>query len=81
VDNLDSYVKTMAELGYQAKAHIGFGTAATEIAKFVNNNDVDFIVMGSHGHKALKDLIFGTTVNTVRHKVRVPVLVVKSTPK
>jgi len=81
VDNLDSYVKTMAELGYHAKAHIGFGTAATEIAKFVNNNDVDFIVMGSHGHKALKDLIFGTTVNTVRHKVRVPVLVVKSTPK
>jgi manganese transport protein len=37
--------------------------------------------MGSHGHKALKDLIFGTTVNSVRHKVNVPVLVVKPAAK
>ena len=77
LDNLEIYIKTLTDLGYHAKPHIGFGSAASEIAKFVNNNDVDFIVMGSHGHKALKDLIFGTTVNSVRHKVNVPVLVVK----
>jgi len=77
LDNLEIYIKTLADLGYHAKPHIGFGSAASEIAKFVNNNKVDFIVMGSHGHKALKDLIFGTTVNSVRHKVNVPVLVVK----
>jgi len=28
----------------------------------------------------IKDLIFGTTVNRVRHMVNVPVLVVKSPP-
>ena len=77
LDNLEIYIKTLTDLGYHAKPHIGFGSAASEIAKFVNNNNVDFIVMGSHGHKALKDLIFGTTVNSVRHKVNVPVLVVK----
>ncbi len=33
--------------------------------------------MGAHGHKGLKDLIFGTTVEGVRHKVMIPVLVVK----
>ncbi len=76
-DNLNTYVETMARLGYNAKASIGFGTAATEIAKIVNDEKIDFIVMGSHGHKAIKDLIFGTTVNSVRHKVNVPVLVVK----
>ncbi len=77
LDNLEIYINTLTGLGYKAKPHIGFGTAASEIAKFVNQDNIDFIVMGSHGHKALKDLIFGTTVNSVRHKVNVPVLVVK----
>jgi len=77
-DNLDSYVTALTNLGYHAKGQIGFGSAASSIAQIVNNNGIDFIVMGSHGHKALKDLIFGTTVNSVRHMVNVPVLVVKA---
>ena len=80
-DNLDTYVNTLTKLGYNAKAQIGFGTAASSIAKIVNEEKIDFIVMGSHGHKALKDLIFGTTVNSVRHMVNVPVLVVKPQEK
>lgn len=81
LDNLQTYVSTLTQLGFKAKPHIGFGGAASEIAKFVNGNNIDFIVMGSHGHKALKDLIFGTTVNSVRHMVNVPVLVVKAQAK
>ncbi|WP_183568181.1 Nramp family divalent metal transporter [Mucilaginibacter sp. SP1R1] len=77
VDNLDKYVVAMEHLGYKAQAQIGYGSAASSIAKIVNEENVDFIVMGSHGHKAIKDLIFGTTVNSVRHMVNVPVLVVK----
>jgi manganese transport protein len=80
-DNLDTYVNTLTKLGYNVKAQIGFGTAASSIAKIVNEDKIDFIVMGSHGHKALKDLIFGTTVNSVRHMVNVPVLVVKPLEK
>lgn len=81
VDNLDQYVFALQKLGYKAEANIGFGTAATAIADIVKKEKIDFIVMGSHGHKAIKDLIFGTTVNKVRHKVNVPVLVVKPTKK
>ncbi|MDF2433329.1 MAG: manganese transport protein [Mucilaginibacter sp.] len=76
-DNLDTYVAALTRLGYKAKAHIGFGRAASSIANIVNSENIDFIVMGSHGHKAFKDLIFGTTVDSVRHLVNVPVLVVK----
>jgi manganese transport protein len=77
VDNLDKYVDTLKNLGYKAEAKIGYGIAARAIADIVNTNKIDFIVMGSHGHNAFKDLIFGTTVNKVRHMVKVPVLVVK----
>ena len=36
----------------------------------------DLIVMGAHGHRGLKDLIFGNTINGVRHEAGAPVLVV-----
>ena len=77
VDNLEQYVSSMKELGYKAESRIGFGRAAKSIAQIVNDEHIEFLVMGSHGHKAIKDLIFGTTVNSVRHKVNIPVLVVK----
>jgi len=79
VDNLDQYVETLLQLGYKATARIGFGIAATEISKIVKEDAIDFVVLGSHGHTAFKDLLFGTTVNKVRHRVDVPVLVVKPT--
>jgi manganese transport protein len=76
-NNLDKYVCALKNLGYNAQGQIGYGNPASAIAEIVKDEKIDFIVMGSHGHKALKDLIFGTTVNSVRHKVNVPVLVVK----
>ena len=76
-DNLNTYVSALIKLGYKARGQIGFGSAAPSIAKIVIEQRVDFLVMGSHGHKMIKDLIFGTTVNSVRHLVNVPVLVVK----
>ena len=34
------------------------------------------LVIGAHGHTALKDFIYGETVNAVRHELKIPVLVV-----
>jgi manganese transport protein len=77
LDNLNKYVEAMHKIGYKASPQIGYGSPASSIAQIVNDENIDFIVMGSHGHKVLKDLIFGTTVNKVRHMVNIPVLVVK----
>jgi len=81
VDNINKYADAIAKLGYKAGTHIGYGAPSSSIAGIVKNEKIDFLVMGSHGHKVLKDLIFGTTVNRVRHQVDVPVLVVKSERK
>lgn len=43
----------------------------------MNHNKADLLVMGAHGHRGLKDLLPGATVDAVRHKVQIPVLVVK----
>jgi manganese transport protein len=39
---------------------------------------IDMLVMGSHGHRGLDDLVFGQTVSAVRHAIAIPVLVVRS---
>ena len=48
--------------------------AIIEVARKI---DPDLVVMAAHGHKWYKDLIFGATINTVRHEVNAPVLIVR----
>ena len=49
----------------------------TEIVNYARELQPDLIVMGAHGHKGLKDIIFGTTINAVRHNLKVPLLIVR----
>ena len=73
---LDEYVKQLQQQGYHAEAKLGFGKAADSIGETVNKSGAELIVMGAHGHKGLKDLLYGATINQVRHLVKVPVLVI-----
>lgn len=76
IDNLKQYQEMLEELGYKTEQKIGFGSAPTEIVKIVQENEIDMLVMGAHGHKGLKDLVFGTTLDVVRHKVSIPILII-----
>ena len=71
------YVKQLQERNFQAEMRIGYGNPKRTIPKFVNEFNADLLVMGAHGHNFIKDLIFGTTVDTVRHRVKIPVLIVR----
>jgi manganese transport protein len=48
-----------------------------EIVRYAEELKPDLVVMGAHGHKGLKDIVFGTTINAVRHKLKVPLLIVR----
>jgi manganese transport protein len=74
---LQQYVEALQDMGYRAEAIMGYGSPRKAIPKLVQEKKVDVLVMGAHGHKMLKDLIFGATVDSVRHSVKVPVLVVR----
>jgi len=77
VQNLEEYAAALRELGYHCEACIGYGSAKKAIPLLVKEKGADLLVMGSHGHQAFKDLIFGTTVGAVRHAVGIPVLIVR----
>jgi len=75
--NLELYATRLRELGYSCEIFIGYGPAKQEIPKWVREHPVDLLVMGAHGHRTIKDLIFGATIDTVRHAVTIPVLIVR----
>ncbi len=48
-----------------------------EIVRAATELKPDLVIMGAHGHKGIEDIIFGATINGVRHDVDVPLLIVK----
>jgi len=48
-----------------------------EIVRYAREIQPDLVIMGAHGHGGLKDLIFGNTINPVRHNLKVPMLIVR----
>ena len=45
--------------------------------RYASEIQPDLVIMGAHGHGGLKDLIFGNTINPVRHDLDVPMLIVR----
>jgi universal stress protein A len=54
------------------------GNPAYEIVRFVDENAIDLVVMGTHGFTGLKHLIMGSTAENVVRTCNCPVLTVRS---
>lgn len=77
MENLLNYKNQLSSQGYSVDIKIGQGSPTKLIPEIVNEYQADLLVMGAHGHQGLKDIIFGETVDKVRHKINIPVLIVK----
>lgn len=74
---LAEYKEILTLKGYNTKTRLAFGTPASMIPKIVNQGGFDLLVMGTHGHTAFKDFIFGTTIDKVRHRIKIPLYLIK----
>lgn len=75
-ERLDAYVSQLRNSGLSVSGRLAFKNRTKEIVRIVREEDADIIVMGAHGHTGVKDWIYGQTVNSVRHALNIPVLVV-----
>ena len=75
--NLELYLNDLKKKGFNCNLKIGYGNPKKAIPEIVNEFNADLLVMGAHGHRGLKDMILGTTVDAVRHRVKIPVLIVR----
>jgi manganese transport protein len=76
-DHLEQHAEQLRTLGFEVEAILGFGRVPNEIVRIVKDKKVDLLVMGGHGHRGIKDFVFGTSVSKVRHGLKIPVLVVQ----
>lgn len=77
---LEGLAEKLGERGVSARVRLGFGNAARGVVNIAQDEGLDLLVLGSHGHKALQDWIFGSTVAIVQHSLGdIPILVVKGT--
>jgi manganese transport protein len=79
-DYLDGLVASLGQMELEVETAIRHGAnPRKEIVRYAREIQPDLLVMGAHGHGGIKDLIFGNTINPVRHSLNVPILVVRST--
>jgi manganese transport protein len=78
-ERLAQYAETLSQNGYKVNFVLGYKNRVKEIVRIVNLTDSQLLVMGAHHHYGWKDYFFGETIESVRHKVKIPVLIVQQT--
>jgi manganese transport protein len=73
---LNLYRSDLEKNNYRAVTRLGYEHRSREIVRIVKEENADMLVVGAHGHSGLKDFIYGETVNSVRHELKIPVLIV-----
>jgi manganese transport protein len=75
-EKLDEYVVFLQDKGFSAESVLGFHNRQKEIARLVKQSRADLLIIGAHGHRGMKDWLYGQTIDAVRHQLKIPVLIV-----
>ena len=73
---LDFFVSQLKENGFESEGILGYRHRAKEIVRIVKEENADMLVAGAHGHRGVKDWVYGETIDSVRHDLKIPVLIV-----
>jgi len=72
----ETAARLRGESGLEVTTRLALGNPPNQILKVADAEQVDLIAMASHGHRLVGDIIHGSTIDAVRHKARVPIVVV-----
>lgn len=75
---LESLRNQLTAEGYSVEHTLALGDPVKEIIKVAEEKGVDLIAMSTHGHRFIKDFLYGSTADKVRHRVDIPVLLLKA---
>ncbi len=75
---LERIAQSLRDQGIAVETAISHSSSPRKaIVRYAKEVAPDLVIMGAHGHGGLKDLIFGNTINPVRHLLQVPMLIVR----
>ena|SRR5215210_118855 len=67
-----------ADSALEVNVFLALGNPPDQILKVAESEKCDLIAMTSHGHRFVGDLIHGRTIDVVRHKTSLPLLIVRA---
>lgn len=74
---LNQLAVALGHRGVEVEVFLGFGNVSKELIRMVQEQNIDILVMGGHGHRGISDILFGSTISPVRHELEIPVIVVR----
>jgi nucleotide-binding universal stress UspA family protein len=74
---LEQVSDTLEHDGIDVDSVLAGGDPSREIVAAADREQCDLIAMSTHGHRFVKDVLYGSVANEVRHLTRVPVLLVR----
>jgi nucleotide-binding universal stress UspA family protein len=64
--------------GLDVSTQLAMGNPPTEILRTAAAQQCDLIAMTTHGHRFLMDILLGSTIEVVRHRTHIPLLIVRA---
>jgi nucleotide-binding universal stress UspA family protein len=77
-DYLEKREQELRSEGLDASAVLTWGDPAERIVEVAESNGCDLIAMGTHGHRLIGDILYGSVATDVRHRSKIPVLLVRA---
>lgn len=74
---LEQMCDSLEASGLAVECVLAGGDPSKEIADAAAREECDLIAMSTHGHRFIKDMLYGSVANEVRHLSRIPVLLVR----
>lgn len=76
-ERLEARVERFRGEGVEARGEIRYGTPGETIVATAEELGVDLVAMATHGHRGVLDLLLGSAASEVRHRVSIPVLLMR----
>jgi nucleotide-binding universal stress UspA family protein len=75
---LEQLQRELAGKGFEVEAMLAMGDPPAEICRVAEERGVDLVAMATHGHRGVSDVLHGQTVDHVRHRLKMPVLLLRA---
>jgi manganese transport protein len=73
---LQRHAVALGKFDVDAETVLGYGSPVRALPEIVRAQEIDLLVVGAHGHHGLADVVHGATIDELRHRLDIAVLVV-----
>ncbi|MDJ0680370.1 MAG: universal stress protein [Xenococcaceae cyanobacterium MO_167.B52] len=74
LNHLKTAEKTALAANLEPTCQLLTGEPEVKMEKYINNHDIDFLIMGAYGHNRIRHLVIGSTTAQMLRSSQIPVL-------